>query len=173
MTLQVGLKLTTFLVLAPWINSLEGKHYCKRQTNFKKMKVDKSFQISDKHSHLLLERIFLLIWLTLLFPLEWRSGNNFQFTYRIPKDLISGVAYKFQCGPCNEFYYGECMRQLNVKLVNMLVYHHLAENTLHLSSVTDHLIFCNHSASYDDYSILTCDYYSIFPWTEREPVNPF
>ena len=25
----------------------------------------------------------------------------------MPKDLTSGVVYKFQCGPCNKSYYGE------------------------------------------------------------------
>ena len=41
-------------------------------------------------------------------------GNNFNFKDQIPKDLTSGVPYKFQCGLCNESYYGECMIHLNV-----------------------------------------------------------
>ena len=47
-------------------------------------------------------------------------GSKFQnvlhFKDQIPKDLISDVVYKFQCGLCNESYYGECMRHLNVRI---------------------------------------------------------
>ena len=43
-----------------------------------------------------------------------RLGNNFHFKDQIPKDLTSGVLYKFQCGLCNESYYGKCVRHLNV-----------------------------------------------------------
>ena len=42
-----------------------------------------------------------------------------------------------------------------LELVNILVYHHLPENKPKNSSVADHLLLCNHSASYDDFSILT------------------
>ena len=45
-----------------------------------------------------------------------RLGNNFHFKDQIPKDLTSGVVYKFQCGLCNESYYGECMKHLNVRI---------------------------------------------------------
>ena len=41
-------------------------------------------------------------------PNKTRSGNNFHFKNRIPKDLTSGVVYKFQSGLCNESSYGEC-----------------------------------------------------------------
>ena len=30
---------------------------------------------------------------------------------------MSDVVYKFQCGRCNESYYGECVRHLNVRIV--------------------------------------------------------
>ena len=33
----------------------------------------------------------------------------------VPQILTSGVVYKFQCGLCNESYYGECVRHLAVK----------------------------------------------------------
>ena len=48
----------------------------------------------------------------------YKSQNKlvkaFRFKDRIPKELTSGVVYKFQCGLCNEFYYGECVRHLNL-----------------------------------------------------------
>ena len=40
----------------------------------------------------------------------------FQIKGHIPKELTSSVVYKFQCGLCNESYYGECVRPLNVRI---------------------------------------------------------
>ena len=52
----------------------------------------------------------------IVFKNKTRLGNNFHFKDQIPKDLTSGVVYIFQCGLCNEPYYGECMRHLNVRI---------------------------------------------------------
>ena len=43
-----------------------------------------------------------------------RLGNNFHFKDRIMKDLTPGVVQKFQRGLCNESYYGECVRHVNI-----------------------------------------------------------
>ena len=51
-----------------------------------------------------------------MFKSKTRLGNNFHFKGQILKDLTSGVVYKFQRGLCNESYYGECMRRLNVRI---------------------------------------------------------
>ena len=61
-----------------------------------------------------------------------RLGNNFHFKDQIPKDLTSGVICKCHFGLCNESYYGQCVRYLNVKLVDILGYHHLSKNKLSL-----------------------------------------
>ena len=53
--------------------------------------------------------------LQIAFKNKTRSGNFF-FKDQTPKDLTVGVACKFQCGLCNESYYGECMRHLNVRI---------------------------------------------------------
>ena len=53
--------------------------------------------------------------LQIVFKNKTRLGNNFHFKDRIPNDLTSGVVYKFQCGLCNESYYGECVIHLNVR----------------------------------------------------------
>ena len=44
---------------------------------------------------------------------------------------------------CYESYYDDCVRHLNVGI---------GEQQNH--SVADHLLFCNHSASYDNFNIL-------------------
>ena len=73
--------------------------------------------------------------------------------------LTSGVVYKFQCGLCNESYYGECIRHLNVRIGEHIGISPLTRKQVKPknSSVADHLLLCNHSASYDDFSILTRD----------------
>ena len=71
--------------------------------------------------------------------------------------ITSGVVYKFQCGLRNESYYGECMRHLDVRIgehisISLLTRKQVKSKN---NSLADHLLFCNHSASYDDFSILT------------------
>ena len=92
-----------------------------------------------------------------MFKNKTRLGNNFHFKDRIPKDLTSGVIYKSQCGLYNESYYGECLRHLNVRIGEHIGISPLTKKQVKPknSSVANHLLFCNHSASYDDFSILT------------------
>ena len=92
-----------------------------------------------------------------MFKNKTRLGNNFYFKDQIPKDLTSGVADKFQCGLCNEPYYGKCMRHLNVRIGEHIGISPLTSKQVKPknSSVADHLLLCNHSASYDDFNILT------------------
>ena len=52
----------------------------------------------------------------IVFKNKTRLSNNFHFKDWIPKDLKPCVVYKFQCGLCNESYYGECVRHLNVRI---------------------------------------------------------
>ena len=52
--------------------------------------------------------------LQIVFKSQNKLTNAFRFKDRIPKELTSGVVYKFQCGLCNESYYDECVRRLNV-----------------------------------------------------------
>ena len=48
------------------------------------------------------------------------------------EDLTSCVFYKFQRGLCNEFYYGECARHLNIRAVEHLVHALLTRNKVSL-----------------------------------------
>ena len=91
-----------------------------------------------------------------MFKNKTRLGNKFRFKDQIPKDLTSGVNYKFQCGLCNESYHGE-LRHLNVKTGEHIGTLPLPKKQVKPKnrSVADHLPFCNHSASYDDFRNLT------------------
>ena len=92
-----------------------------------------------------------------MFKNNTRLGNNFYFKDQIPKDLTSGAVYKFQCGLCNESYYGECIRHLNVRIGEHIGISPLTRKQVKPknSSVANHLLLYNHSSSYDDFSILT------------------
>ena len=94
--------------------------------------------------------------LQIVFKNKIRLGNNFHFKDQIAKDLISGVVYKFQCRLCNESCYGKCVRQLNVRIGEHISMSPLTKKQVKPknSSVADYLLFCNHSASYDEFSTL-------------------
>ena len=79
--------------------------------------------------------------LQIVFQNKTRLGSNFHFKDQIPKDLASGVVYKFHCGLCSESYYGECRDTWMLELVNILVYHHLPENKLSLRTAPQPIIY--------------------------------
>ena len=53
--------------------------------------------------------------LEIVFKCQTRLSHSFRYKDPIPKDLISGVVYKFQCGLCNESYYGKSIRHLDIR----------------------------------------------------------
>ena len=69
---------------------------------------------------------------------------------------MSGVVYMFQCGFCNWSYYGECVRHLNVRTGEhkSTPLRNKKQVRPKNSSVGEHLLTCNHLASYGDFSIL-------------------
>ena len=92
----------------------------------------------------------------IVFLKKRRFGNSFHFIGRIPKDLTSGLVCNFQCGFCNESYYGECVRHLNVRIGEHIGMSPITnkQSKPKNSSVANHLRFCNHLASYDNFGIL-------------------
>ena len=50
-----------------------------------------------------------------VFKCQIRLSNSFRYEDPIPEDLTSGVVYKFQCRLCNESYYGESFRHLDIR----------------------------------------------------------
>ena len=93
--------------------------------------------------------------LQIVFKNKTRLGNNFHFKDQIPKDLTSGVVYKFQWRFCSEAYWDECMRHF-VRIGEHIEVSPLTRKQVKPknSTVADHLLFCSHSASYGDFSIL-------------------
>ena len=85
-----------------------------------------------------------------------RLGKNFHLKDRIPKNLTSGVVCKYQRGLCNETCYGECVRHFNVRTCGHISISSLSKKQVKpkITQVADNLLFCNYSASCEDFSIL-------------------
>ena len=95
------------------------------------------------------------------FQIVFKSQNKlakaFRFKDRISKELISGVVYKFQCALCNESYYVECVRHFNVRNGEHIGITPLTRKKVKpkVSAVSDHLLLCNHSPFFENFSVLT------------------
>ena len=84
-----------------------------------------------------------------MFKCQNKLAKAFRLKGRIRKELASGVVSKFQCGFCNESYYGECVR-----LVNVRIGEHFGISTSTKkkvkpkgSAVSGDLLLCNHFPS--------------------------
>ena len=95
--------------------------------------------------------------LEIAFKCQTKPFNSFQFKDPIPKDLRSGFVYKFQCGLCNESYYGEIIRHVNIgseEHIGVSPFTGKKVKPIKNSVVLDHLLHCNYSPSFDNFSIL-------------------
>ena len=93
-----------------------------------------------------------------MFKNQINLSNVFRFKDSLPYDLISCVVYKFQCGRYNASYYGESERHLNIRSgehigISPLTFKKVKPSAE--SSIRDHVLFCNHDPSFDDFTILT------------------
>ena len=80
--------------------------------------------------------------LQIVFKSQNKLAKAFRFKDRIPKEITSGVIYKFQCGFCNESYHGECVRDLNVRIGGHIRISPLTNKKVkpNGSAVSDHLL---------------------------------
>ena len=75
----------------------------------------------------------------------------------VPQILTSGVVYKFHCGLYNESYYGECVRHLAVRSGEHIDISHVINKRIKPakdSAVCHHLLNCNYSPTFEDFSVL-------------------
>ena len=85
------------------------------------------------------------------------AESTMKFINDYRSKIFGNLILEFQCGLCNESYHGECMRHLNVRIGRHIGIPPLTRKQVKPknSSVADHFLICNHSAFYDDFSILT------------------
>ena len=82
---------------------------------------------------------------------------SFHYNDHIPKDLISGVVYKVQCCLCSESYYGEIIRQLDIRSrehIGMSSLTGKRSNRSNNSAICDHILHCNFLPSFHSFSVL-------------------
>ena len=82
-----------------------------------------------------------------MFKSQNKLANIFCFKDPIPKELTSGVVYKFECALCNVNHYVECVRQLNAKIGEHIeVVSPLTKKKVNPQdgAVCDHLLLCNY-----------------------------
>ena len=92
-----------------------------------------------------------------MFKSQNKLENAFCFKDCIPKELTSGTVYKFQGGLCNESYPGKCVRHLHVRIGEYIGISPLTKKKFKpkAGAVSDHLLLCNHSPSFENFSLLT------------------
>ena len=88
----------------------------------------------------------------IVFKCQARLSNSFGNKDPIPKDIISVVVYKFQCGLCNESYYGESIGPGEHIGVSPLTGKKV--KPLKNSAFCDHLPHCNFLPSFDNFGVL-------------------
>ena len=74
--------------------------------------------------------------------------------------LLSGLVYKYKCGGCNATYYGKTKHHFKVWICEHLGISHLTGKKVKidnnkLMAFQEHLLCCNCSLSYENFSILT------------------
>ena len=95
--------------------------------------------------------------LKIAFKCQTRLSNCFRYKDLTPKDLISGVVYKFVWGLCNESYYDESIRHLDVRSGKHIDVSPLTWKKIKPSSnnaLYDNLLRCNFLTSFVNFSIL-------------------
>ena len=95
--------------------------------------------------------------LQIVFKSQRKLANVFRFKDCLPFDLVSGVIYKYTCGRCNSFYYGETDRHLKIisgEHVGISPLTFRKVKPLEESAIRDHLLNCNNIPSFDEFTIL-------------------
>ena len=86
-----------------------------------------------------------------------RLSNSFRYKDPKPKDLISGAVYKFQRGLCNESYYGESIRHLDIRSGEHIYVSPLTGRKIkpsNNSAICDHSLHYNHLPFFENFSVL-------------------
>ena len=93
----------------------------------------------------------------IVFQSKCKLINLFTFRDKIPVFLCSGIVYKFKCEGCNANYYGKTKHHFKIKMWEQLGVSAVTGKRVkgdNSSAIKEHHLFCNHSSSFDDFSIL-------------------
>ena len=118
-----------------------------------------SFQIREKLQKLFSDKLTSCN-LKIVFKSPVRVKSFFTFKDKLPKMLLLGLVYQYTCGGCNATPYGKNKRYFKVRICEHLGISHLTEKKVKtdnnkLTAIQKHLLCCNYSPSFEDFSILT------------------
>ena len=118
-----------------------------------------SFQIRKKLQTLFSDKLTSCN-LKIVFTSPFRFKSFFTLKNKLPKMLLSGLFYKYMCGGCSATYYGKTKRHFKVHFFEHLGISHLSGEKVKidnnkLRTIQEHLLCCNYSPSFEDFSILT------------------
>ena len=92
-----------------------------------------SFQIQKKLQKLFSDKLMSCN-LKIVFTLLVRVKSFFTFKDKLPKMLLSGLAYQYKCGGCNATYYGKTKRHFKVRICEHLGISHLTEKKVKIDN---------------------------------------
>ena len=98
--------------------------------------------------------------LRIVYNSNCRLKTFFRFKDSIPNLLRSSVVYKYQCSGCNATYYGKTKRHLKVRISEHFGISALTgKNVKKLHTIFHQrtLLLCDHTPSFDDFSIPTSE----------------
>ena len=94
---------------------------------------------------------------------RFRWLKKYKNIINIPtKTWFSGLVYKYKWGGCNATYYGKTKRHFETRICEHLGISHLTGKKIKignnkLTAIQEHLLCCNYSPSFENFSILTRD----------------
>ena len=117
------------------------------------------FQIREKLQKLFSNKLTSFN-LKIIFTWPIRVKSFFTFKDKLPKMLLSGLLYKCKYVGRNATYYGKTKRNFKVRICEHLGISHLTGKKVKidnnkLMAIQEHLLCCNYSPSFEDFSILT------------------
>ena len=93
-----------------------------------------------------------------VFRSSTRTSSFFPFKDKVPKFLISGVVYLLKCRCCSASYVGQTTRHLHTRVSEHVGISPLTgkpSSNPPMSSIFSHLKTTGHTASFDDFQILS------------------
>ena len=89
-----------------------------------------------------------------------RVKSFFTFKDKLPKMSLLGLVYKCKCSGCNATCYGKIKCHFKVRICEYLGISHLTGKKVKidnnkLAAIQEHLLCCNYSSSFEDFSILS------------------
>ena len=107
-----------------------------------------------------LERDLPYCKLKIIFESKSRLNTLCRFKDPLEKKIRSGIIYCYTCSKCKVTYYGKTFRHFYTRVAKHMVISNVTGKRLKnvkQSAISDHLLQCNCTINFDDFSILSKD----------------